>query len=90
MMTSRFDLVIRGGMVADGTGGPLRDADVGVYEGTIAAVGRFEGRGAEEIDAKGLLVTPSFIDLHTHYDGQATWDARLVPSSWHRGRPIAT
>ncbi|HXL98797.1 MAG TPA: amidohydrolase family protein, partial [Rhizomicrobium sp.] len=51
--------------------------------GTIAAVGEIPGSGREEIDAKGLLVTPGFVDIHTHYDGQATWDARLQPSSWH-------
>ena len=79
----RYDLVIRGGELADGRGGPLRQADVAVADGRIAAVGRFEGRGREEIDARGKLVTPGFVDVHTHYDGQATWDSRLQPSSWH-------
>jgi N-acyl-D-aspartate/D-glutamate deacylase len=78
-----FDLVIRGGKLADGTGAALREADVAVRNGTIAAVGPGLGRGREEIDAKGKLVTPGFVDIHTHYDGQATWDARLNPSSWH-------
>jgi N-acyl-D-aspartate/D-glutamate deacylase len=78
-----FDLVIRGGTLADGTGAALRKADVAVRNGTIAAVGPGLGRGSEEIDAKGKLVTPGFVDIHTHYDGQATWDARLNPSSWH-------
>ncbi|HWD26226.1 MAG TPA: amidohydrolase family protein [Rhizomicrobium sp.] len=78
-----FDLVIRGGTLADGTGAALREADVAVRNGTIAAVGPGLGRGSEEIDAKGKLVTPGFVDIHTHYDGQATWDARLNPSSWH-------
>lgn len=78
-----FDLVIRGGAVADGSGGPLHDADVAVTNGCIAALGRVAGSGKEEIDARGLLVTPGFVDIHTHYDGQATWDSRLVPSSWH-------
>jgi N-acyl-D-aspartate/D-glutamate deacylase len=77
------DLVVRGGLVADGRGGEPRLADVAVDGGTIAAVGRVPGRGAEEIDAKGLLVTPGFVDIHTHYDGQATWDERMTPSSWH-------
>ncbi len=78
-----FDLVVRGGNVADGTGAAIREADVAVKDGKIAAVGTVAGRGTEEIDAKGLLVTPGFVDIHTHYDGQATWDSRLQPSSWH-------
>src|SRR3984957_17128961 len=82
-MEKIFDLVIRGGELADGRGGPLVEADVAVLDGRIAAVGTFGGSGREEIDAKGLLVTPGFVDIHTHYDGQATWDSRLAPSSWH-------
>ncbi len=78
-----YDLIIRGGTVADGTGNGTREADVAVKNGKIAAVGPVSGKGAEEIDAKGLLVTPGFVDIHTHYDGQATWDSRLQPSSWH-------
>jgi N-acyl-D-aspartate/D-glutamate deacylase len=78
-----YDLVVRGGTVADGTGSGTRQSDVAVKGGRIAAVGRVAGTGAEEIDAKGLLVTPGFVDIHTHYDGQATWDSRLQPSSWH-------
>jgi N-acyl-D-aspartate/D-glutamate deacylase len=78
-----FDLVVRGGTVADGTGTGVRDADVAVKDGKIAEVGTVSGAGAEEIDAKGLLVTPGFVDIHTHYDGQAIWDSRLQPSSWH-------
>ena len=58
-------------------------ADVAVKDGTITEVGRVDGRGRREIDADGLLVTPGFVDIHTHYDGQATWDDRLIPSSWH-------
>ena len=77
------DLVIRGGELADGDGGPLRRADVAVDGGRIVEVGRVAGRGREEIDARGKLVTPGFVDIHTHYDGQATWDSRLQPSSWH-------
>jgi len=80
---AEFDSVIRGGNVADGLGGPLREADVAVKGGKVAAVGKVAGKGSEEIDAKGLLVTPGFVDIHTHYDGQATWDARMQPSSWH-------
>ena len=80
---AEFDLVVRGGSVADGTGSGTRDADVAVKDGKIAAVGKVASSGAEEIDAKGLLVTPGFVDIHTHYDGQATWDPFLTPSSWH-------
>jgi len=78
-----YDLVVRGGRVADGTGADAYEADVGIKDGRIAAVGRIAGAGAEEIDARGKLVTPGFVDIHTHYDGQATWDQRMQPSSWH-------
>lgn len=82
-MAQEFDLVIRGGLVADGLGGAPVMADVAVKAGRIAALGKFAGSGREEIDAKGQLVTPGFVDIHTHYDGQATWDSHLAPSSWH-------
>ncbi len=82
-MAARFDLVVRNGAVLDGTGSPAREADVAVQDGRIAAVGDVTGAGREEIDAKGLAVTPGFVDIHTHYDGQATWDQRFVPSSGH-------
>ncbi len=78
-----FDLVVRGGELADGGGGPLRQADVAVQSGRIVAVGKLAGRGKQDVDARGKLVTPGFVDIHTHYDGQATWDSRLQPSSWH-------
>jgi N-acyl-D-aspartate/D-glutamate deacylase len=77
------DLVIRGGRVVDGSGSPERVADVAVDGNVIAAVGKVGARGRREIDADGLLVTPGFVDIHTHYDGQATWDPYLTPSSWH-------
>jgi N-acyl-D-aspartate/D-glutamate deacylase len=77
------DLVIRGGHVADGLGAEPVEADVAVDGGTIVGVGAVPERGREEVDAAGQLVTPGFVDIHTHYDGQATWDARLAPSSWH-------
>ena len=82
-MERSYDLVIRGGMLADGSGGPAFVADVAVKDGLIAAVGQVSGAGIEEIDARGKLVTPGFVDIHTHYDGQATWDQRMQPSSWH-------
>ncbi len=78
-----YDLVIRGGAVADGLGGPLVEADVAVRDGRIVEVGRVTGRRRDEIDARGLMVTPGFVDIHTHYDGQAIWDQRFAPSSWH-------
>ena len=77
------DLVIRGGTVIDGTGSPGRIADVAVDAESITMVGAGLDRGRREIDATGLLVTPGFVDIHTHYDGQATWDPYLTPSSWH-------
>src|SRR5262245_41720806 len=78
-----FDLVIRNGTVFDGSGSPRRVADVAVRDGRIAAVGHTLGGGRREIDASGLMVTPGFVDIHTHYDGQATWDPFVTPSSWH-------
>jgi N-acyl-D-amino-acid deacylase len=78
-----YDLILRGGTVHDGLGSPARVADVAVKDGRIAAIGTVTGTAAEEIDARGLLVTPGFVDVHTHYDGQATWSQRLQPSSGH-------
>jgi N-acyl-D-aspartate/D-glutamate deacylase len=80
---SIFDLVIRGGTVVDGSGGPGRTADVGIDGGIVTDVGHGLGRGRREVSADGALVTPGFVDIHTHYDGQASWDERLLPSSWH-------
>jgi len=80
---AEHDLVIRGGTVIDGTGAPRRTADVAVCGGVVTEVGAVSGTGRRELDADGALVTPGFVDIHCHYDGQATWDERLHPSSWH-------
>src|SRR3954447_12481983 len=80
-MASNPDLVIRGGSIADGLGGELYEADIAVSGGRITQVGNVTGKGAEEIDAKGRLVTPGFVDIHTHYDGQVTWANEISPSS---------
>ena len=78
----QVDLVVRGGTVFDGTGAPGVEADVAVDAGRIVAVGpHLALKGREEIDARGLLVTPGWVDIHTHYDGQVTWASRLDPSS---------
>jgi N-acyl-D-aspartate/D-glutamate deacylase len=75
------DLVIRNGLLADGTGNPLREADVAIGGGRVVEVGAVAERGSREIDADGALVAPGWVDIHTHYDGQATWDPHLFPSS---------
>jgi len=80
---SAHDLVVSGGTVVDGTGAAARTADVAIRDGVVIEVGRVEGSAAREIDADGALVTPGFVDIHTHYDGQATWDEQLTPSCWH-------
>ncbi|MGE8318589.1 MAG: N-acyl-D-amino-acid deacylase family protein [Comamonas sp.] len=80
---SSFDLVIRNGLVVDGSGEAPFAADIGIVGGKIAAVGAALPKGAQEIDATGMLVTPGFIDAHTHYDGHVTWENRLLPSSFH-------
>jgi len=77
------DLVLRGGTLVDGTGAPGREADVAIDGDRIAAVGAGVGPGRREIDARGLLVTPGWVDIHTHYDGQVTWDPYLTPSGWN-------
>jgi N-acyl-D-aspartate/D-glutamate deacylase len=78
-----YDLIIRGGTVIDGLGSDPYTGDVAVRDGVIVAVGSVDGSGDREIDATGLLVTPGFVDLHTHYDGQAIWSERMTPSSAH-------
>ncbi|MEY2966712.1 MAG: hypothetical protein RLY50_762, partial [Actinomycetota bacterium] len=78
-----FDIIIKGGTVVDGTGSPARIADIAISDGRIVDVGQVSGDARETIDATGLLVTPGFVDIHTHYDGQVTWDDLLEPSSGH-------
>ena len=78
-----FDTIIRGGTVYDGSGDAPCRADVGISDGVIVAVGEVSGTASEEIDATGKIVTPGFVDVHTHYDGQITWENRLSPSSDH-------
>ena len=80
-MNDNFDLVIRGGTVVDGTGGPAREADVAIFDGQITKVGKVSASGREEIDAKDRLVMPGFVDVHTHYDAQVTWANQILPSS---------
>jgi N-acyl-D-aspartate/D-glutamate deacylase len=78
-----LDLVIRSGRLVDGTGAPTRTADVGIAGGTVVEIGTVTGAAHRVVDADGAMVTPGFVDIHTHYDGQATWDPRLQPSSGH-------
>ena len=80
---SKFDLIIRGGTIVDGTGAKAYVGDVALKNGQILQVGKVNGKAEEEIDANGMLVAPGFVDIHTHYDGQATWDQEMAPSSWH-------
>lgn len=80
---AEHDLVIRNGTIIDGSGDGRFGGDVAIDGGTITAVGRVDGSGRREIDADGRVVAPGFVDIHTHYDGQATWDGQLAPSSWH-------
>jgi N-acyl-D-aspartate/D-glutamate deacylase len=83
------DLVIRNGTLADGTGGPVRRVDIAITGDTIIEVGEKLGAGRRELDAEGMLVTPGFVDPHTHYDGQATWDPVLAPSAHHGVTTVA-
>ncbi|MEY2565948.1 MAG: hypothetical protein QOE35_477 [Actinomycetota bacterium] len=78
-----YDVIISAGTVVDGTGAPPRSADVAIVDGRIVEVGAVDGTATRVIDADGAVVTPGFVDIHTHYDGQATWDSSLAPSSWH-------
>ena len=81
-----FDLIIRNAKLVDGTGAPAREADIAIKDGLIAeigTIGSIEGTATTEIDARGDLVTPGWVDIHTHYDGQVTWDPYLLPSGWN-------
>jgi N-acyl-D-aspartate/D-glutamate deacylase len=82
-MSSRHDVLIKGGTVVDGTGGPPETADVAISGGVVTEVGRVAGAAARGIGADGLLGTPGFVVIHSHNDGQASWGERMIPSSWH-------
>ncbi len=84
------DLLIRGGTVVDGTGAPARTADAAIDDGVVVSVGSRGERARRVLDVDGALVTPGFVDIHTHYDGQVTWDARLAPSTWHGVTTVVT
>ena len=85
-----WDLVVRGGIVVDGTGAPGRHADVAVAGGRIAEIGDVDGPAAQVIDADGCTVTPGFIDIHTHYDAQLHFEPTASPSSWHGVTTVLT
>lgn len=82
-MAAQYDLIVRNGTIVDGTGAERFKGDIAVVDGKIAAIGDVAGTGREEIDATGRIVTPGFVDIHTHYDGHATWTTQLQPSSQH-------
>ena len=83
MTAALYDVIIRNGTIVDGTGAPAFTGDVAISGDRIAAVGHVIGSAREEIDARDKIVTPGFVDIHTHYDGQVTWDTQLAPSSGH-------
>jgi len=90
MRSAALDLVVRGGTVIDGTGAPPYTADVAVRDGRVVAVGDIEDAGTDILDADGLLVTPGFVDVHTHYDAQLHWDPTASPASWHGVTTVMT
>src|SRR5881296_1266759 len=77
------DLVVRGATIVDGTGAPAVAGDIAVDDGRITSVGEKAGRGHRELEGDGLVAAPGWVDVHTHYDGQVTWDPEVTPSSWH-------
>jgi N-acyl-D-aspartate/D-glutamate deacylase len=89
-MTAQYDLLVRSGLVADGSGRPAWRGDIAVRDGWIVATGDIDGEADQVIEAPGLLVTPGFVDLHTHYDGQAIWSERMSPSSDHGVTTVLT
>ena len=78
-----YDIIIRGGSIVDGTGSEPVPGDLAIKDGFIAAVGKVEGDAKQVIDATGQMVTPGFIDIHTHLDAQIGWDPDMTPVSWH-------
>ena len=78
-----YDLVIRNGLIYDGNGSPPFLSNIGITDSVIKEIGDVKSTGKKEIDAKDHIVTPGFIDIHTHFDGQVTWDALLTPSNFH-------
>src|SRR5437868_15474620 len=78
-----YDLIVKGGRIVDGTGAPAFTGDIAVTDGRIVEIGRVTGQARRTLKADGRLVTPGFVDVHTHYDGQVTWDSQLAPSCWH-------
>ena len=78
-----YDLIIKNGTVIDGTNNPRNITDIAISNGIIKEIGKIDSQSKRTIDAEGYLVTPGWVDIHTHYDGQATWDPYLTPSSWH-------
>ena len=82
-INNKHDLVIRNGKIIDGSGSKPFFGDIAIDNGIITSVGKINSSGNKELDAKGNLVTPGWVDIHTHYDGQVSWDPYLTPSSWH-------
>jgi N-acyl-D-aspartate/D-glutamate deacylase len=87
-MSFEHDLVIRGGTIVDGSGGELSEGDIAISNGRIFAIGEVGGKGREEIDACNRIVTPGFIDVHTHYDGQCIWGQWLSWAIAASGSPL--
>ena len=84
------DLLIKGGRIYDGHGGQPYDGDIAILDGKILKIGTFEGEATRVLNAEGLIVTPGFVDLHTHYDGQISWDDKLEPSVYHGVTSVTT